>query len=136
MSNAKKVMKATLKQAKELRKEQKKYLKEHKEQLAVIANGLVDVQEYLINITFDGTRSVDINFAGDHHVFNGAWAALRKLGYEPNQRPKEEKVAAYSCFFDKEDWPRIWFSFSSTKCKRKQIGTKMVETPVYETVCE
>jgi len=31
---------------------------------------------------------------------------------------------------------RVWTSFSSTQCRRVQIGTKLEEVPIYETRCD
>ena len=136
MNNVQEVLKDAIASAKQARKDQKAYLNKHIEHFISIANGLIVVEKYIINLNIDGCTSLDLSIAGDHHVMNGVWGALRKLGYEASSRPEEKKIASYSCWFTKTDWPRIWFQFSSTKCTRKKIGTKMVEQPIYETVCE
>jgi len=122
--------------AKEKRKKQKIHMKEHADHFTAIANGLITIQEWIIDIRFDGTTSMDLKVAGDHNVLKGAWAALRKIGYEPSERLKETKITGVCVWFYKTGWPTIWFSFSSTKCTRKKVGTKMVEQPIFETVCE
>lgn len=136
MSNVVEIMITTIKKEKKNLKEQKAHMKKHNEHYIAIANGLIKIQEYIIDIRFDGISSMDLKVAGDHHVLNGTWSALRRLGYEPSERLKEDKVTGVCVWFYKNDWPTIWFSFSSTKCTRKQVGTKMIEQPIYETVCE
>ena len=135
MSNAKQTMEEALASAKATRKAQKKYAKQHATHFARIASGLKPIEEYLIRINLDGVSCVDISIAGDHHVMNGAWGALRKLGYECSDRP-EEKVTGFTGWFYKSEWPTIWFNFNSTVCTRKKVGTKMIEQDVYEVVCE
>jgi hypothetical protein len=133
--NVVEVMDDAIASEKKKRKALKQYIKAHSVQLSRIASGLEVVSEYIISINLDGVASVDVSVAGDHHVLNGMWAALRKLGYKTSTRP-EEKVAGFSGYWYKDEWPAIWMTFSSTKCTRKKIGTKMVEQPVYEVVCE
>ena len=87
-----------------------------------VNNVWVDSMSYNIDIT--GTKD-------DLHIMFGT---LRKCGLEPSTRP-EDKQTTYSTFWRSEDFS-IWVSFGSTSCKRVQVGTKMEEVPVYETVCE
>lgn len=136
MSNVQEVMEDAIASAKAARKKQKKFVETHAEHFLAISNGLIPVQEYIVRINLDGNASLDIAIAGDHHVMNGAWGALRKLGYKCNTRPEGDKVTGFSGWFYKNDWPQIWFAFSSTKCTRKKIGTEMVEKDIYEVVCE
>lgn len=85
----------------------------------------VDYSSYNVSIT--GTRAeLDIMFG-----------VLRRAGLKPGRRP-EEKKTYYATFWywDESESEYIFVSFSSTSCKRVQVGTKMEEVPVYETVCE
>ena len=71
------------------------------------------------------------------YVFNGTWEALRKLGYSATDRPKTTRLANWSGYFYKEGSDvSVWLTFAPTKCTRTQVGTHMVETPLYEVVCE
>ena len=135
MSNAKKQMIDAIASAKQKRKEQKKFAKLHEVHFKRIAAALQTCEEYLVRINLDAS-SIDISISGDHHAMKGAWAALRKLGYECGNRPEGDKITSWNGWFNKTDWPQIWFTFTSTKCTRKKVGTKMVETAVYEVVCE
>jgi hypothetical protein len=83
----------------------------------------IDPTSYNISVT--GTRAeLDILFG-----------VLRREGLTPDTRPKE-KESSYSTYWRWEDSEVIWVWFSSTSCKRVQVGTEMKETPIYETVCE
>lgn len=123
------------KEAKRTREKAEKFQSENANEFARIVRGLDVVKEWVIRFAI--TNSFDINIAGDHYVYKGTVAALRELGYNTNDRPKEEKFASYSNWWHHPDNDvGIWFSFSSTKCTRKKVGTKMVEEPIYEVICE
>jgi len=132
-----KAMEEAIVSAKQRRKEQRDFVREHWVEIHRVAAGLDVVSEWIVNITFDANSSLDISVSGDQLVFKGLWGALRKLGYNTNTGPKEEKFSGWSGWFRNpdQDLP-LWITFSSTKCTRKKIGTKMVEQPVYELVCE
>lgn len=106
----------------------------NKAEIGRVAQGLskINVQ----NATVVGL-CVDLSIAGDKHTLNAIFAAFRKLGYEPTDRPGDKPSASFSCHWEHptED-ARFWLYFSSTQCTRIKTGTKMVEQVVYETVCE
>ena len=86
----------------------------------------VDSSSYNVNIT--GTRA-------DLTIMFGI---LRRLGLTPSRRP-EEKTQYYATFWywnGEGSGEFVFVSFSSTTCKRVQVGTKTEEVPVYEMVCE
>lgn len=63
---------------------------------------------------------------------------LRSHKFIPDERPKENDVSWYTLWRRNEgDGPEIliWFSFSSSQCRRVQVGTKTVEQPIYEVEC-
>ena len=94
---------------------------------AGIQIGHVYVDSCSYNVSITGTRAdLDIVFG-----------VLRRAGLKPSSRPQEKK-SYYSTFWhwDEESSNYLWVSFSSSTCKRVQVGTKMEEVPVYETVCE
>lgn len=62
--------------------------------------------------------------------------AFRKLGYEPSKRPGIKPESSFSCEFNREGGPEFYLCFASKLCRRVQVGTKTVEQPIYETVCE
>lgn len=78
---------------------------------------------------------IHLSFTGNGERLKTVWAELRRNGYEPAFRPKKGENN-FSTFFEQEECSRIWFSFSSTVCKRVQVGTRTVEQPIYETRCD
>jgi hypothetical protein len=92
-------------------------------------------EEWELEPVFDvNAGSIDLTFSGDGERFGKVWTELRRNGYKPYSRPKKGDTSYYGSF-DQEGFARIWLNFSSTMCQRVQVGTKMVEQPVYETRC-
>lgn len=83
------------------------------------------------------TSSYNVCVTGSRADLDVMFGILRRHGLKPARRP-EEKEQYYSTFwyFGEERSGYVYVSFSSTSCKRVQIGTEMKEMPVYETVCE
>lgn len=79
--------------------------------------------------------SIDISVAGDKKVLNIVFGVLRKFEFKPEKRP-DKPEPSFTTYFNHATGARIWLSFSSTVCKRVQVGMKTVEQAVYETVCE
>lgn len=83
------------------------------------------------------TGTIDISFTGDGPKLACVWTELRRHGYEPDSRPTKGDTSYNSHWrCGREGYSTIWVSFSSSVCRRVQVGTKMVEQPVYETQCE
>lgn len=79
---------------------------------------------------------LDVSGSGKKEMLVEAFRILRREGWDTPSRP-EEKTNYFSCFFNKEPVKyRLYFSFSSTVCKRVQIGTRYQEVPVYEIQCD
>lgn len=78
--------------------------------------------------------SFDMRFTGDGRRLADVWRLMRTHGFTNAARPKKGDTS-FSDFFEKEGCLKFWLSFSSTLCKRVQIGTKTVEQPIYETIC-
>jgi len=99
-----------------------------------VARHLKDVSVLTAYIDND---SVNLNITGDYAVLKAIFHAFREAGYFPSDRPNELKQPSFSCYFNRPDHDfQFWVNFSSTVCKRVQIGTEMKEVPIYETVCE
>lgn len=77
---------------------------------------------------------ITMSFAGDGPKLTLVWRLLRLHGYNTTDRPKKGDTSFYA-FWRQEGRAAIFMNFSSTMCRRIQVGTKMVETPVYETQC-
>jgi hypothetical protein len=84
------------------------------------------------------SSSIDLQFTGTADLLAKVWVVLRRHGFKPGNRPKAGEPS-YSTYWTPRAQPEgmasIWMYFTSSVCKRVQTGTKMVETPVYETQC-
>lgn len=82
---------------------------------------------------------VDVSINGDANKLRAIWKQLRAAGYVPSSRPGPDDKASFSCFWepgDKATYAPVWLNFHSTVCKTVQVGTKMVEQPIYEIQCD
>lgn len=77
---------------------------------------------------------ISLPFAGDGHKLGEVWGLLRRHGYKTSLRP-EKGQNEFCAFWKREDFAELFMHFTSTLCKRVQVGTKMVEQPIYETQC-
>lgn len=77
---------------------------------------------------------INLSFAGDGRRLGQVWGELRRNGYAPNAHPKKGESQFYT-HWHKEGFSTVWMSFSSTMCRRVQVGTQMVEQPIYEVQC-
>lgn len=81
--------------------------------------------------------SVDIAISGDVDKLSIVWAALRRAGYTPRERPARGQPE-FRTFWDPADsdlLPKAFLNFTSSVCRRVQVGTRTVEQPVFEIVC-
>lgn len=96
------------------------------------------LQKAGVNITDVGvdSSSYNISITGPRADLDVMFGILRRLGLQPTSRPQEKTqyFSTYWTFEGTTDY--IFVMFSSTSCKRVQVGTKMEEVPVYDTVCE
>jgi len=92
-----------------------------------------------LNVTYVyvDSGSYNISVVGSRADLDIMFGVLRRAGLRPGRRP-EEKNTYYATFWywDEIGSEFVFVSFSSTSCKRVQVGTKMEEVPVYETICE
>lgn len=91
-------------------------------------------QEALHQVTIDRV-GVGYTIAGDSHDLAKAIRAVRTRGYTTNWSPPKENDPSWSGFYNKEDGPEVYISFTSKVCRRVKIGTKTVEQDVYEIQC-
>lgn len=93
------------------------------------------LEQHDLDVGFDiRYGSMDLYFSGDGRRLGSVWGELRRSGFECGSRPKKGDTS-FTGFFRKEGFPHIYLSFSSTLCKRVQVGTQLVEQPIYETQC-
>ena len=92
------------------------------------------------------SNCVDFEFTGDFQLFKNIFKALRRAGWEPDDRPTEEKFTSWNGFFSRNilldsepsterKFPRIWINFASTSCKLVKTGTRTIEQNIYEVEC-
>lgn len=75
-----------------------------------------------------------LSFTGDGPKLAAVWKLLRRHGYNTTDRPKKGDTTFYS-FWSREGHAKVFMNFSSSLCRRVQVGTKLVEQPIYETQC-
>ncbi len=127
-------LKADVNEIREQARVKRHYYRDNKLEIVRVAIAFKDIPILRCNVD---TNCIDIAITGDYTVLKAIFHAFRGLGYKPADRPKNEKLSSFSTYFEADDREcRFWLSFSSTLCKRVKIGTKMVEQPIYETVCE
>lgn len=77
---------------------------------------------------------ITLQFTGDGEKLKQVWGLLRRNGYKTDHHPKRGDTQVYA-FWDREGQAQIFMYFTSTLCKRVQVGTEMKEVPIYETQC-
>jgi len=115
-----------------------KFVRNNIEELQRIEAATQHLASNVIRVSFDEScNSIDVHYSGGKLVLSSIFSTWRHLGYEPDHRLENEKVSGFSTFWRKEGQDlKFWIVFVSTVCKRVQVGTKMVEQAVYETVCD
>jgi len=92
-------------------------------------------EEMDIDPTFDvGNAWINLSFAGDGDRLKAVWGLLRRAGFNTTSRPKKGDTA-FNAFWSQDGYGDIFMMFSSTLCRRVQVGTEMKEVPIYETQC-
>ncbi len=113
----------------------KAFYAKNKSTLDAIARGAANIEA---DVELD-TCCVWFRATGDKHKLAEAIRILRTNGLKKSSgdEPQKGKSSLYQVYSN-DDIPDITLSFSSTSCRRVQVGTKTetVETPIYETVCD
>ena len=78
---------------------------------------------------------VSVSFTGTGDKLRLAWGELRRHGYKCSSRPQKGETS-FASYWEQDGRPKLFMHFSSSVCKRVQIGTKTVEQPIYETQCD
>jgi len=88
-----------------------------------------------VGLRFDADQGyITCRFTGDGDRLAKVWAELRRNSYDVGMRPKKGDTE-FNAFWKRDGLSDIFMLFSSSLCKRIQVGTQMVEQPVYETQC-
>lgn len=91
-------------------------------------------------ITVYGGYSLTVYARGDGKLLIQIVRALRTTGWKTDADPPAKNANGWHVSFYKEKEGvvtrnRVELNFTSSVCKQVQVGTKMVEQPVYETQC-
>jgi hypothetical protein len=110
-------------------------IKRDSKRVADICKALQKAGVNVVDASVDST-SYNISITGPRADLDVMFGILRRFGLQPSSRP-EEKTQYYSTYWTFNDsTDSVFVMFSSTSCRRVQVGTKMEEVPVYDTVCE
>lgn len=90
-----------------------------------------------VEITIQGvTKYPGITVIGNKALFHAVWGLLRRNGLKATDHIAERQPQ-FSCFWGTENEVYlIYFEFTSKVCMRRQVGTKMVEQPIFEVICD
>jgi hypothetical protein len=85
-----------------------------------------------------GANYLYASISGDKDKLVQVIRLLRTSGLvaDDDKKPAEKQPLFQAWYRNAADDVRVYLSFSSTVCKRVQVGTETKEVPVYETVCE
>jgi len=112
-----------------------RWLAKHSDELAQIIDELNQWGEFTFTYAGDYQPHLDIRFTGDKRLFKRVYTNLLMRGCGEGVKPTAGSDSYSSFMCRHEDNFYVWISFSSTECKRVQVGVKMVEQPVYELQC-
>jgi hypothetical protein len=77
---------------------------------------------------------ISLTFTGDGARLRDVWVELRRNGWKPDTHPKKGDTSFYA-YWRGEGLVTFFMNFSGALCRRVVVGTKMVEQPIYETIC-
>lgn len=93
------------------------------------------LEEMDIEPRFDlDNEYITLQFTGDGNKLKEVWGLLRRHDYNVTARP-EKGETQFCAFWNREGSTQFFMYFTSSVCRRVQVGTKMVEQPIYETQC-
>lgn len=82
------------------------------------------------------TDTIFFSFTGDAHRLAAVVRLLRVNGFLFTAARPVKGATSWSSFFNKENVDiSFHLTFSSSTCRRVQVGTETVERPIYETRC-
>lgn len=116
-------------------REVKKYFEQAQAALKDFPALFLQMEEMDIDLRFDpDLKLICANFSGDGPRLGKVWGELRRAGFGCDTRPKKGDTQ-FNGWFTQEGYPTVSIYFTSTLCKRVQVGTQTVEQPIYETIC-
>jgi len=104
---------------------------EHKDAMLPLVRDMI-----LLGCAVDmADEDLNIRFSGDKQKFLSVVRAQFRHGLRPDLSSLK-KGSTEGTWFQNRGTLRIYTAFSSTVCRRVQIGTQTQEVPIYETVCD
>lgn len=77
-----------------------------------------------------------LSITGDKHDLAALFSVLRRHGFNSLDRPQAGQTSYSSYWTNKNYEIDIHIMFTSTVCRRVQVGTKIQEVPVYDIICD
>ena len=115
---------------KQLREKQAEWLK-HKDALLPV---VLELEK--LGIQPRWRWSLDLYFSGDAAKLAAVVRVLRTRGWKTDaERPGSMATGWTGWFNHPECKAMIWLNFVSSVCRKVQVGTRVVEEPVYEIRC-
>lgn len=116
-------------------RETKKYFEQAQRAIQDFPALFLKLEEMDIDLRFDpDMKYICLSFAGDGPRLGKLWGELRRSGFACEERPKKGDTS-FAGWFKQEGYPQLLVNFTSTLCRRVQVGTKTVEQPIFETIC-
>lgn len=116
-------------------RETKRYFEQAQRALQDFPRLFLLIEDMDIDLRFDpDLKIMSLSFAGDGPRLGRLWGELRRAGFNCSTRPKKGDTE-FSGYFKEEGYAAIVVHFTSTLCRRIQVGTQTVEQPIYETIC-
>lgn len=80
--------------------------------------------------------SLDISLTGSYGLLLGVITQLEEMGYALTLQLPEKTQTYFGAFMRRSpDIAPVYIAWSNSYCERVQVGTEMVEQPVYEVRC-
>ncbi len=110
---------------------------EYKEQLKPIIEGIEKIDPE-IDMYWDGVESdLIISFTGNKHRLAEVVRVLRINGWVASSQPPKSNDSSWGSYFiHAKTTATVWLYFTSSVCRRVQVGTQMVEQPIWGVRCE
>ena len=128
-----KIVQQANKEARDNARRTNEAIKRDRQKVTVVCKALQKAGVNINYVNVDG-GGYNVSLTGSRADLDIVFGTLRRLGLTPDSRPAE-KDTSYCTWWRAEGF-RLWVWFTSTSCKRVQVGTELKEVPVYDTVCE
>lgn len=108
--------------------------RKYRDSLAGLVNELDEMKP--MGLAMSQTDWISLSISGDKHQLAEAVRKLKTRGFKTDEKPPAKGATSWCPLFRRADGAYVYLQFTGTSCRRVQTGTKTVEVPVYETVCD